>query len=110
MKIKFLIHIITTLTICFGCKEKNTFEEKENLISINVLKEFNVQEQSKKIKVIANKTFFHTEMSEASKRKAFLVQGDIAYLEDIHEDWVKVYYDGKIVSGGYIKKSDVEVF
>ncbi len=77
---------------------------------IDYMKDFKIQEQSKKIKVITNKTFFHTEMSEASKRKAFLVQGDIAYLEEIHDDWVKVYYDGKIVSGGYIKKSDVEVF
>jgi len=48
-------------------------------------------------------------MSSVSKRKAFLVKGDIAYLEKIKDDWVKVYYDGTIVSGGYLKRSYIEV-
>ncbi|WP_299211643.1 hypothetical protein [uncultured Aquimarina sp.] len=77
--------------------------------NVTYIKEFNIQEQSKKVKITADKTFFYTEMSEASKRKAFLVKNDTAYLEDINDDWVKVYYDGKIVSGGYIKRSDIKV-
>ena len=84
-------------------------KNRSKVDNINYIKEFAIEKQSKKIKVTANKTFFYTEMSEASKRKAFLVKGDIAYLEDINDDWVKVYYDGKIVSGGYIKRSNVEV-
>ncbi len=27
----------------------------------------------------------------------------------MNNDWVKVYYNGNIVSGGYIKRSDIEV-
>ncbi|WP_378184168.1 hypothetical protein [Aquimarina sp. SS2-1] len=73
------------------------------------IKEFAVEKQSKKIKVISDKTFFHNGMSSATKRKAFLVKGDIAYLEAIQDDWVKVYYDGKTVSGGFIKRSDIEI-
>ncbi|WP_299443846.1 hypothetical protein [uncultured Aquimarina sp.] len=84
-------------------------KNRSKVDNVNYIKQFNIQEQSKKVKVTANKTFFYTEMSEASKRKAFLVKNDIAYLEDINDDWVKVYYDGKIVSGGYIKRSNVEV-
>ena len=82
---------------------------KSNEDQVNYLADFNIKERSKKIKVITDKTFFYDEMSDESKRKAFLVKGDIAYLEDLHDDWVKVYFDGKTVSGGYIKRSNIEV-
>ncbi|WP_299256746.1 hypothetical protein [uncultured Aquimarina sp.] len=83
-----------------------TTSKKENL---DYIKMYDVENKSSKVRVKVSKTFFHTEMSSASKRKAFLVKGDIAYLEEISNDWVKVYYDGNIVSGGYIKRSDIEV-
>ncbi|MBW1297003.1 hypothetical protein [Aquimarina litoralis] len=84
-------------------------KQRSKLDKIDYLKDFKIKEQSKKIKVTTDKTFFHNEMSETSKRKAFLVKEDIAYMEDVNDDWVKVYYDGKIVSGGYVKRSDVEI-
>ncbi|WP_298546348.1 hypothetical protein [uncultured Aquimarina sp.] len=84
-------------------------KSKSKKEGIDYIKEYNLQELSSKIKVTIDKTFFHTEMSEASKRKAFLVKGDIAYLEEINDDWAKVYYDGNVVSGGYIKRSDIDI-
>jgi len=84
-------------------------KEKSKNDKVDYIKEFHVSEQSKKIKVISEKTFFYNEMSDDSKRKAFLVKGDVAYLEDIENNWAKVYYDGKIVSGGFVKRSDLEV-
>ncbi|WP_299180764.1 hypothetical protein [uncultured Aquimarina sp.] len=87
----------------------NQLKNRSKIDKVNYIKEYRIKKQSKKIKVAVNKTFFHTEMSSVSKRKAFLVKGDIAYLEEIKDDWVKVYYDDTIVSGGYLKRSDIEI-
>lgn len=77
--------------------------------NINYIKEYNIYNFSKKVKIKVNKTFFHNEMSDSSKRKAFLVNGDIAYLEEISNEWAKVYYDGKIISSGYVKVKDIDI-
>ncbi|MGY3792995.1 hypothetical protein [Aquimarina sp. 433] len=97
--------LISSLPIEIFNMLKTTLK-KENL---DYISGYGIDEKSKKVKITVGKTFFHNEMSETSKRKAFLVKGDIAYMEDVNENWVKVYYDGKIISGGYIKRADVEV-
>ncbi|MFL1895016.1 hypothetical protein ACJRPK_04895 [Aquimarina sp. 2-A2] len=96
---------INSLPIDIFCKLKS----KKVANIKNIIREFNIYEFSSKIKVVADKTFFHSEMSETSRRKAFLVRGDIAYLESMNDKWAKVYYDGKIVSGGYVKIEGIEV-
>lgn len=90
---------------------ESVFKTLKSLAIVNkfdYIEQFNIRNLSKKIKVKESKTFFYSEMFEATKRKAFLVKGDIAYLESISDNWVKVYYDGKMVTGGYLKRSDVE--
>ncbi len=74
---------INSLPIEIFSKLKNQEIEKNR----NYIKEFNIYEFSSKIKTV--KTHFHNEMSHDSKRKAFLVKGDIAYLESLNDKWAK---------------------
>ncbi|AXT60398.1 hypothetical protein D1816_08560 [Aquimarina sp. AD10] len=83
--------------------------KKKSKDGVNYIEEYNIKQYSSKIKVITEKTFFHNEKSKNSKRKAFLVKNDIAYLEEEFDDWVKVYFDGKIISSGYLKRADIEI-
>lgn len=84
---------------------------KENslLDTINYLKEFSVFKTSLKAKIKTAKTFFYSNKTAASKRKAFLIKDDLVYIEAIDDTWLKVYFDGKTVSHGYIKKVDAEL-
>ncbi len=75
----------------------------------NLIKDFNLRVQSSKIKVVSNKTYFYNGMTEDTKRKAFLIKNDVAYLEDITGEWAKIYYDGKTITSGYVKLKDVSV-
>ena len=73
------------------------------------IKEFNIKGFSQKIKVTEDKTYFYNDSELKDKRKAFLVKGDIAYLEDNGENYVQVYFDGKVVTAGYLNRNDVEI-
>jgi hypothetical protein len=73
------------------------------------IKDYNISELSSKIKVVSNKTYFYNGMTEDTKRKAFLIKNDVAYLEDITGEWAKIYYDGKTITSGYVKLKDVSV-
>ncbi len=76
----------------------------------NILEDYHILELSSKIKVISNKTYFYDNMSDDTKRKAFLVKNDVAYLEEVTDEWAKIYYDGMtMVTGGYVKLKDVVV-
>jgi len=75
----------------------------------NYIKEFNIKGFSQKIKVTAGKTYFYNDKELKNKRKAFLVKGDVAYLENVGEKGVQVYFDGKVVTAGYLNKDDVQI-
>jgi len=75
----------------------------------NYIKEYNIKGFSQKIKVTADKTYFYNDEELKDKRKAFLVKGDIAYLENVGEKEVQVYFDGKVVTAGYLNKDDVQI-
>ncbi len=87
------------------CKIK----EVSSVNGVDFIKEFNVKEISKQVKVIKPKVYFYSEMNENTRRKAFLIQDDLAYLEAIEGEWVKVYYDGKVVTSGYVKMKDIQI-
>lgn len=87
----------------------SSLKEKSKLDNIDYIKDYGIHSLSKKVRVKVGKTYFHNEMDNATRRKAFLVKGDEVYVEEILDAWVKVYYDGKIISGGYVKKSDLEI-
>ncbi|MBL3658887.1 SH3 domain-containing protein [Fulvivirga sediminis] len=83
---------------------------KSKVGDVDYIKTFNIYNYSTKARVVSVKTYFHDEPSEDTKRRAYLLKGDIAYLEDEGGEWCKVYYDGKSsVTTGYVKRSDVEV-
>lgn len=74
------------------------------------IKEFNIKGFSSKIKVIVDTTYFYNDEALQDKRKAFLVKGDVAYLEEEAENYVKVYFDAKTsITAGYLKQVDIEI-
>jgi len=73
------------------------------------IKEFNIKGFSSKVKVTTDKTYFYNDYKLKNKRKAFLVKGDIAYLESVGDNQVQVYFDGKVITKGYLKLNDVEI-
>jgi len=87
------------------CKIK----EISNIYNIDFIKKYKLKTISRQIKVITQKAHFYNEMNENSRKKAFLIKNDLAYLEDIEEEWVKVYYDGKVVTNGYVKMNEVQI-
>lgn len=84
-------------------------KQKSKQDNIDYIKDYNIYNLSSKVEVKVAKTFFYDEMNIDSKRKAFLIEGDIAYTEEINDDWVKIYYDSKILSSGYVKASEVKI-
>ena len=55
----------------------------------------------------AKRVRFHSQPSNATMQKAFVVAGDVVYVYDERPDWYFVRYeDGKSKTMGWIKKSD----
>jgi hypothetical protein len=52
----------------------------------------------------SDKSYFYTAKNEASKRKAYLIKGDIVYIDVSENDWVHAIYSGKTVTEGWLKK------
>lgn len=84
-------------------------KQKSKQDNIDYIKDYNIYNLSSKVEVKVAKTFFYDEMNIDSKRKAFLIERDIAYAQEINDDWVKIYYDSKILSSGYVKASEVKI-
>ncbi len=87
------------------------FKTLKNLSKQNndLKKNFNLYELSSKVIVKTDKCYFYKDRDLKTKKRAFLIQNDKAYLETINDQSVKVYFDGKIVTSGYLNKSDVEL-
>lgn len=54
-----------------------------------------------------DKAYFHNDKNDASKRKAYVVKGDIVYIDKIEKDWVHCKYMGKKTTEGWIKRETV---
>ncbi len=81
--------------------------KKDNRDYIN---EFDIMNKLEKAKAKVDKTYFHNERNENSKRKAFVVKGDQVIIDQITESWVKAAYEGeKITTEGWLKLSDLEI-
>ncbi len=89
--------------VVFSFIKKQSKKDKKDYI-----KEYNIIGFSKKIKVIADKTYFYSDYELKKIRKAFLVKGDIAYLESMGDKGVQVYFDGKVITSGFLKRKDVK--
>ena len=84
-------------------------KEKSKQDKVDYIKEGDLENNSLRAKANFSKVYFHTTKTEDSKRKAFLLKGDLTYLEEVENDWAKIYYDGKTVTGGYVKISEMEI-
>lgn len=52
----------------------------------------------------SDKVYFHNDKNDASKRKAYVLKGDIVYIDKIENDWIHCKYFGKTITEGWIKK------
>ncbi|MFT7900957.1 hypothetical protein VBY74_13360 [Tenacibaculum ascidiaceicola] len=103
----------------FGVVEKVQFK-KVLVLPVEVYKKlkefsaveveaFNIAELSSMVVVNVPKSYFYEDENLEVKKRAFLIQNDKAYLEEINDNSVKVYYDGVKITSGYLKKSEVTI-
>lgn len=55
----------------------------------------------------ADKSYFYNDKQDKSKRKSYLIKGDIVFIEKIEGDWIRCKYYGKSVTEGWMKKETV---
>jgi hypothetical protein len=53
--------------------------------------------------VTAGKAYFHTDTLESTRRKAYVVTGNVVYLDRVAGQWAHCRYYGKSVTAGWIK-------
>ncbi len=53
------------------------------------------------------KAFFYTGKQESTKREAFVLKGDIVFIDKIESDWIHCSFYGKTVTRGWLKLSSV---
>lgn len=74
---------------------------------------FYLQEKSSFIEVhyvTAEKSFFYTNKDDSIKRKAFIIKGDIVYIDQIENDWVHCTFFGKKSVSGWLKLNTLNNF
>lgn len=59
------------------------------------------------VTITTPKSFFYQDASEAKPRKAFLLQGDTAFVEETKGDWLLLRYEGKATTRGWMHKKNV---
>ena len=53
------------------------------------------------------KAYFYSEKQEETKRKAFVLKGDIVYIDKIEDEWIHCSFYGKTVTKGWVKLESV---
>jgi len=56
---------------------------------------------------IKEKVYFYSDKHESSKRNAYILKGNIVYIEKIDGDWVYCSYLGKKMTKGWVKLSEL---
>ena len=54
-----------------------------------------------------DKAFFYTQQNETTKRKAYVLKGDIVFIDKIKSNWIHCSYIGKTVTTGWLKLDSV---
>ena len=76
----------------------------------NYVEEFHLPKFLRKTIVKVDKTYFHNEPKEDTKRKAFIIKGDEVIIDEIKNGWYKVAYEGeKVTTEGWIKAGDLVI-
>ncbi len=53
--------------------------------------------------IVIEKAFFYTEKQESTKRKAYIQEGDLIFVDQIEDEWIHCSFYGKTVTQGWIK-------
>ncbi len=74
------------------------------------ISEFDILSKLKKAEVSTEKTYFHNDHNDDTRRKAFVIKGDKIIIDYIMKDWVKVAYEGeKVTTEGWLKRTDIKI-
>lgn len=57
--------------------------------------------------VETEKAFFHNDKNGGTKRKTYIVKGNIVYIDKIEGDWVHCTYFGKTTTEGWIQRGSL---
>lgn len=55
------------------------------------------------------KSFFYSDKNEISKKRAFLIKGDVVFIDTIDGNWVHCIYKGKKITQGWIKLDELNI-
>ena len=55
----------------------------------------------------SNKAYFYGDKKENTKKKSFLIKGDIVYIDKIENNWIHCQFLGKKIIVGWLKKKSV---
>lgn len=86
-----------------GCWNVQHFSDKEPT-------SFTINEQKSWIQIqyaIKERVYFYADQQESSKRNAYILKGNIVYIENIVGDWVYCSYLGKKITKGWIRETDL---
>lgn len=84
--------------------------EQGRLNKRDYITEFNILDKLKKAEIIIDKAYFHTTPNERSKRKAFVILGDIVFVDKVVDTWVKIgYLGGSSLTQGWVKKGVLRI-
>jgi len=82
-----------------GCG--NVIHFADGFVNFNFIKKTNWL----KIRYIdIDKSFFYRDKNEISKQKAYLIKGNLVYIDKIDNDWVHCRFYGKSITEGWMKK------
>ncbi len=82
----------------------NVFHFADGFADFKIVKEINWLE----IRYInVDKSYFYNDTNANSQRKAYLIKGDIIYIEKIKGEWVYCKYFGKSITEGWMKKETI---
>ena len=85
-----------------GCWNVQHFNDK--------LETFNLDTEKKWIEIRyinIPKSYFYSEKNEISKQRAFLIKGDVIFIDTIDGNWVHCIYKGKKITQGWIKLDEL---
>lgn len=72
--------------------------------------EFNISRKTNWLEIRyidAPKSYFYKNNDESTKLKAYLIKGDIVFIDTIENDWVHCTYIGKSITEGWLKKETI---
>ncbi|OFX42882.1 MAG: hypothetical protein A2046_08415 [Bacteroidetes bacterium GWA2_30_7] len=54
-----------------------------------------------------DKAYFYNDKNENSKKKSFVIKGNIVYIDQIENNWIHCQYRDKIITEGWLKRQSI---